>query len=104
MLVIQVLLTLLRANRFAFLFELLDFENVLNVFDDGMAVFEKLIQFDLLIRLEVCRSLARSPPTLMVLIRVLLTLFEGDTGEASGGRRLFKDRLITMILVFLNDH
>ena len=49
MLVIKVLLTLLLANRLAFLFELLDFENVLNVFDDGMAVFEKLIQFDLLI-------------------------------------------------------
>ena len=98
------MLTLLLAYWLAILFELLDFENVLNVFDDSMAVFEKLIQFDLLIRLEVCRSLARSPPALMVLIRVLFTLFEGNAGEASGGRRLFKDRLITMILVFLNYH
>ena len=42
-LVIQVLLTLLLAYWLSLLFELLDFENVLNVFNDGMAVFEKLI-------------------------------------------------------------
>ena len=79
-------------------------ENLIYVFDNSMAILEKLIQLNLLRRFAISGNLARFPPALMVLICVLFTLFEGDASEASGGRRLFKDRLFSMILVFFNDH
>ena len=68
-----------------------------------MAILEKLIQLYLLCRLKIGRNLARPPPALTILIRVLLTLFEGDASESGGGRGFFK-RIITMILVFFYDH
>ena len=95
--------SLLLADRLAFLLKFLDMENLIDVLDDSMAVLEELIQLYLFCRFAICRNLACSPPAFLI-IRVLLTLLEGDTREARGGRRFLKDMLFTMVLFFLNDH
>ena len=85
----------------------LDAEDLIYIFNDCMTVLEKLIQFNLLCRFEVFRnSFPASFETLIVIIIiicVLLALLEGYADEACGGCRLLKDRLLTMILVFLKD-
>ena len=105
-LISSLLLLLFFANWLAILVNFaLDAEDLIYVFNDCMAVLEKLIQFNLLCRLKVCRNLARSLPAFaVVIIRVLLALLEGYADEACGGCRFLEDRLFTVILVFLKDH